>query len=299
VKPGPRLTLATLVLVILIWGSTWSVIRVGLVGVPPLTGVAIRFGIAGLVLFLVGLANRVPFGKGKNEKKLWVTTSVFTFSLCYIIVYWGEQYVPSGLAAVLWATFPLFVALLARVVIPGEIIRPATVVGMIVSLAGMAIIYSEDFRLLGGPKVLFAAVVFLLSPLASAIGNTLVKRWGQGSHPLSTAAVPMMLTAVLVGVLALLFERGRPVTWDTRSVSALLYLAILGTSTTFGLYYWLLNWYPATRLSLTANVTPIVAVTIGALFMHEPLTPRVLVGSAVVLGGVAVAMTLGAATRKA
>jgi len=293
VNPGRKLTLLLIAIPTLIWGSTWAVIRVGLIGIPPLTGVAIRFGIAGLVLFGIGLAKGIPFGRGKYEKRLWLSTAAFTFSLCYVVVYWGEQFVPSGLAAVLWSMFPLFVALVARLVIPGEVIRSSTIIGIVVSLVGMGIIYSEDFRLLGGPRVLFAAIVFLLSPLASAVGNVFVKRLGQGMHPVSTAAVPMMLTSVIVGIAAWLFERDRPIVFDTRSVSALLYLALIGTSTAFGLYYWLLNRFSATNLSLTALVTPIVALAIGAFFMHEPLTPRVLIGSAVVVAGVAVAAGLG------
>jgi drug/metabolite transporter (DMT)-like permease len=291
------LALAGLVLIVLIWGSTWAVIRVGLIGVPPLTGLAIRFGLAGIVLFLIGLARGVRFGRVKNERWLWLSTASLTFTLCYIVVYWGEQFVPSGLAAVLWATFPFFVALITRWLIPSEPIRPATLAGMLVSFVGLLLIYSEDVELLGGPKVLFAAIVFLLSPLASAIGNVTVKRWGQGSHPIATTAVPMMMTGAFVGVLAFLLERDRPMNFDAVAIGAIVYLALFGTALAFGVYYWLLNQLPATRLALTASITPVVALVIGTTIMAEPITPRVMAGAAVVLAGVYLAVGTGRLRR--
>jgi len=290
VKPGPRLTAAVILLLILIWGSTWAVIRVGLVGIPPLTGVALRFGIASLLLFCIGLARGVRFGAGRHEKALWWSTTLLSFCASYIVVYWAEQYVPSGLAAVLWATFPLLVAILAHFLIPGERIRRITILGTLVGFAGVGVIYSEDFSLLGGPKVLLASIVFLISPLVSAIANVMIKKWGQGIHPISLTAVPMGMTFGIVGALALALERGRPVVFDGASITALLYLAVFGSAISFGLYYWLLTHYAATRLSMIAYGTPLVAVLIGTLVMNEPLTPRLLLGAALVLAGVVLAV---------
>ena len=289
-KPGPRLTTAILALLILIWGSTWAVIRVGLVGIPPLTGVALRFGIASLLLFSIGFARKVPFGRGRHEKALWVSTALLSFCISYVVVYWGEQYVPSGLAAVLWATFPLMVAVMAHFLIPGERIRPITIVGTLIGFLGVGVIYSEDFGLLGGPKVLFASIVFLVSPFVSAISNVLIKRWGKDVHPISLSAVPMGITFGVIGAIALVAEHGRPVDFNGTSLAALLFLAVLGSAVTFGLYYWLLTFHAATRLSMIAYGTPLLAVVIGTTIMKEPLTPRVLVGGALVLAGVVLAV---------
>lgn len=285
-KPGPRLTAAVLILLTLIWGSTWAVIRVGLVGIPPLTGVALRFGIASILLFSIGIARRVPFGAGRHEKALWWSTTLLSFCASYVVVYWGEQYVPSGLAAVLWATFPLILAVMAHFLIPGERIRPITIIGTLVGFAGVGVIYSEDFALLGGPKVLFASIVFLLSPLVSAIANVLVKRWGKDVHPISLTAVGMGMTFGIIGALALILERDRPPVFNGTSLAALFYLAVFGSAVTFSLYYWLLQHLPATRLSMISYGTPIVAVLIGSTIMNEPLTPRVLLGALMVLAGV-------------
>ena len=131
-----------------------------------------------------------------------------------------------------------------------------------------------------------AALIMLLSPLASAVSNVAVKRWGSGLHPLSLTAVPMGMCAVIMGVLAWLFEGDRQVGWSMRSVGSLLYLAISGSAITFTLYFWLLGFLRATRLSLITFGVPIVAVLIGVLLRGEPITVGMVGGTALVLTGV-------------
>jgi drug/metabolite transporter (DMT)-like permease len=128
----------------------------------------------------------------------------------------------------------------------------------------------------------------LLSPLVSAVATVAVKRWGRGLHPLSLTAVPMLLTAVVVGGFAVAFERGATLVFDLRSVGALLYLAVLGSAVTFTVYYWMLSHAPATRVSLIAYTIPVVAVAVGALLFQEPVRPRVVLGGLLVLAGVAI-----------
>jgi drug/metabolite transporter (DMT)-like permease len=275
---------------VLIWGTTWAAIRIGLQGIPPITGVALRFSIAGAVLLALVPFLGVKLGRAPGERSLWISNTLFTFVIAYGILYWAEQWVPSGLAAVLFATFPLFVALMAHFALPAERLTLASVIGLLVGFAGVAVIFSEDFRALGGPKVLLASTVLLISPVSAAFGNVIVKRRGEGVHPLSIAAVPMMMTGVLMGALALAVESDRAVTFDTRSVLALLYLALVGSALPFTLFFWLLKYQPASRLALINYATPVVAVAVGSLLLDEPFTLRILLGAALVVGGVAVAV---------
>jgi drug/metabolite transporter (DMT)-like permease len=128
----------------------------------------------------------------------------------------------------------------------------------------------------------------LISPLAAAGGSVAVKRWGAGIHPLSIAAVPMLVASAIMTVPAVGLERTMTITWDAVSVAALLYLAILGSAVTFSLYFWLLSHLPAKRLALIAYVIPVIAVGIGVL-RGESLTLRVVAGAACVVAGVAMA----------
>lgn len=274
----------------LIWGTTWAAIRIGLQGIPPITGVALRFTIAAAVLFAFIPIFGVKLGRSRREWGLWISNTLLTFVIAYGVLYWAEQWVPSGLAAVLFATFPLFVAVIAHFALPAERLTPASIAGVLVGFAGVAVIFSEDFQALGGSKVLLAAAVLLVSPVSAAFGSVVVKRWGEGVHPLSISAVPMALTGVLMGALALAVESDRAVTFDTRSVLALLYLALVGSALPFTLYFWLLKYQAASRLALINYATPVVAVAVGSLVLDEPFTLRVLLGAALVVGGVAVAV---------
>jgi drug/metabolite transporter (DMT)-like permease len=225
---------------------------------------------------------RVPY-------RLWLVHGLCSFGVSYSLVYWAEQWVPSGLAAVLFATFPLFVALLAHLALPGERLRPRAGGGLVLGFLGVALVFSEDLAALGGPRVAFAGAVMLLAPFASAVAQVAVKRWGAASHPVPLNAGAMVLASAVVGALAALVERDRPVHFDAAGVGSVLYLALLGTAVTFTLYFWLLRHMSATGLSLIAYFIPLVALTVGAALFDEPATMRLVGGAALVISGTALA----------
>lgn len=233
---------------------------------------------------------RVRLEMSRRTWLVWITNGLLTFCLSYSILYWAEQWVPSGLAAVLFATFPLLVALLAHVFLPGERLTWLSGLGILIGFAGVAVIFSEDFRTLLGPQVAFAAAVLLLCPLCSALGSVAVKKWGGGIHPLSTAAVPMLLCGLTVGPIAWWAESDRPLIFNVPSTLALLYLALVGSALPFTLYFWLLKRLPATQISLINYAVPVVAVLVGHFVLDEPVTLRVGLGAALVIAGTAVAV---------
>jgi drug/metabolite transporter (DMT)-like permease len=275
-------------LLVLIWGTTWSAIRVGLEGIPPLSGVAIRFAIAGLVLAAYARLTGAPWGwSSPRVRWLWLSHSVLCFSAAYGITYWAEQWVPSGLASVLFGTYTLFVVGFAQLLLKSEPLRPVVAFGTLLGFVGVAVIFSEDFERLGGAEVLFPALVLLLAPAASALDSVLVKRSGGDLHPVTLNAASMLLTAPTVGLVALVTERERVWHLTAAPVLATIYLALFGSALAFTLFFWLLRHTSATKLSTIAYAIPVVAVTIGALALGEPITARVVVGGLLVLGGVA------------
>jgi len=292
-KPTRLLTAAALTALILIWGTTWAAIRISLEGIPPITGVALRFAIASAVLLALVPVFGVKLGRNRIERRLWLANGMLTFAIPYGVLYWAEQWVPSGLASVLFATYPLMVALIAHVLLREEPLSLLKIIGVLIGFAGLAVIFSEDFRALGGARVATAAAILLISPLCAAFGSVIVKRWGAGVHPLSMAAMPMVITAVVMGALAWLTESGREATFGAAPVLALLYLALLGSALPFTLYFWLLKHQTATGMSLINYAIPVIAVAIGTLFLDEPFTLRMVLGTALVLAGVGVAMRKG------
>jgi drug/metabolite transporter (DMT)-like permease len=264
-------------------------IQVGLTGIPPFTGVALRFAIAGGLLVALARVRGVRLGATRTERRLWLANGALSFAGSYGVVYWAEQWVPSGLAAVLFAIYPLVVALLAHFFLPAESLHAREVLGVLIGFCGVGVIFSEDLAALGGPAVAWGAAVMLISPVVSAAGSVAVKRWGAGIHAFSLASVPMLVGAAIMAVPALALERDRTLSWTPPAIFALLYLTLAGSALTFSLYYWLLLQLPAKRLALIAYVIPILAVAIGVL-RGEPLTGRILAGSLGVVLGVALAV---------
>jgi drug/metabolite transporter (DMT)-like permease len=288
---------AVYALLVIIWGTTWSVIQVGLRGIPPFGGVALRFFIAGFTLWLIARLRGIPLGRKKYEKALWCSNALFAFCISYGVVYWAEQWIPSGLAAVLFATYPLFIGVIAHFGLKNERIGMTEALGMIIGFAGVAVIFSTDVGAIGGRQVWIASIVMLLSPFAAAISTAGVKRWGAGIHPLSLTAMPMMMTGVAMGVIALVFETDRSYEWSREAIAALLYLAIFGSAVTFTFYYWLLALLPAKQMALVAYLIPVIAISIG-IWTGETMTPRMWFGSAMVIGGVALVIHLQGRARR-
>ena len=136
-KPGPRLTLATALLLTLIWGTTWSAIRVGLTGIPPLSGVAVRFLLAGLALAVVARIMGAPWWAGPGTWVRWLAHGLLCFCISYGVTYWAEQWVPSGLTSVLFATYSLWVVILAQFLLPEEKLRPRVALGTLTGFLGV------------------------------------------------------------------------------------------------------------------------------------------------------------------
>ncbi|MEM6793402.1 MAG: EamA family transporter [Acidobacteriota bacterium] len=289
--PSDRVATAVAGLLTLIWGTTWAGVRFSLEGYPPLLGVSLRFALAAVVLFGLAAAWGISMRPDRRIVALWLIQASCAFGISYGLVYWAEQWVPSGLVAVLFATLPLFVTLFAYFLLPAERLDSLGWLGMLCGFGGVALIFSEDLNALGGPQVRFAAACVLLAPLAAGFAQVAVKRWGQGVESLVLVAPPMLLSACGMGALSRIFEAERQVSAGLIPTLAVLYLALLGSALTFTLFFWLLQHVSAIRVSLIAYGTPVIAVCIGTLFLSEPLTWRMVVGAALVIGGVAFVAT--------
>jgi drug/metabolite transporter (DMT)-like permease len=280
--PVVRLLVALLCLV---WGSTWWAIRISLEDLPPCTAAAVRFLLAGLLMCGVASALR------RNERAepppawLWVSMSAGNFALSYGVIYLTETVVPSGIAAVLWAVFPLLMAVCGRLFL-GERLAARQALGFVVAFAGTVTLYLGD---LGGDRAaaLPYALLLLLSPVAAAAGTTLVKRHGSHTSSLLLNRNAMLLGGVLLAAAAVAFERPAAAVWTTRAVVATLYLAVVGTVLTFGLYFWLLRWSSASQLSLIAYVTPCLALLFGWALGDGALDAVTLLGAVAIAAGIA------------
>lgn len=285
--PSPLAITLLFALLCLVWSSTWIVIEVGLHDLPTYTGAALRFSIAGVVMLLLGPTLHRREGGTAPPPWLWLTIGTLNFALSYGLLYHCEQQglLPS-LAAVLWAVFPLLMALSGRLFL-GERLRLVQGLGFVVSVAGVAALFVTDLSSIHGGMVPLA-LLLLLSPLVSCLGTTLLKRHGAGCSSALLNRNAMLTGAVLLGVVALLHDAGQPIRWSCRAVLSLGYLSLFGTVLTFGIYHWLLRWASASLMSLIAVITPAVALLLDWLFglLVQP-TWTLFCGTATILVGVA------------
>lgn len=287
--PGPVTVALTVSLLCAIWGSTWLVIKVGLADLPVLGSAAARFSLAAAVLAILAPALRRREGGHAPAPRLWIAMGLLNFAIPYGIVYTSETVIPSGLTSVLWAVFPMMTASLAHVWLPGERLRRHQWGGLVLGLLGVGVLFSTDLRAIG-PTAVAYGLLLLLSPLSSAVGQVMIKRHGATTSATLLNRNGMMLGAATLWLVALPAEHDESVTLTVTAVGSVAYLALAGTVVTFGLYYWLLRYVGASRLSLIAYVTPALALWLGWAVGHEPLRSSTAAGSVLIGIGVALAL---------
>lgn len=271
-----------------IWGSTWLFIKIGLEDLPPISFAGIRFVLASLILSGVVAARRAPLPRAGRDWALIILTGLFAFSLNYGLLFWGEQYISSGLAALLQATIPVFGIFIAHFHLPGERLTGAKVSGVLLGVAGVGVIFSNQLTV-AGPKALWGSAAIVLGAVFAAYSNVLIKARGGGLDAAQLAAGQMMCGLVPLVLVGWAVE-GTPLgfRWTARAVGSLLYLTVVGSVVAFLLYYWLVKNMDVTKTMLIALVTPFFAVLLGMLVLGERLTWRTLAGGALIVSGIGV-----------
>ena len=267
-----------------IWGTTWLAIKIGLRGLPPVTGSGLRFLIAGI--FLAALARIVPGPRGTRAS--WRAIAILAAALFggnYALTYYAETGIASGLVAVLFGTLPFFVfafdAMLLR-----KPVAPAALIGAAIALAGVALIaIGPDAR----ADFPYVAATLGASAL-SAFANVELKLHA-ASDPFRTLPPAMLLAGLVMAAGGIAFEH---VDWaaagSPSSLTALVYLAVFGSGIAFSLNHWLLRHLATWAVGISALIVPVIAVVVGAVAGGEAFGIRQLAGAALVLAGVFLAL---------
>lgn len=269
-----------------IWGSTWLFIKLGLEDLPPLTFAGIRFVISCAILFPLVWVRHLTLPKTRSDWFLVIGTGVMSFSLNYGLVFWAEQYITSGLAALLQAMLPAFGLILAHIHVPAERMTWVKIAGVVLGVFGVGVVFSNQLAI-SGRLALAGCVAMVLSAFFAAYSNVLVKTHGKNLNPAVLAAFQMLFGLVPLLLYGLTFE-GNPLRlrWTPLALVCLLYLAVVGTVIAFLMYYWLIQKMDVTKTMLISLVTPVVAVILGMLVLDEQLSWRTLVGGAMIMAGI-------------
>jgi drug/metabolite transporter (DMT)-like permease len=271
-----------------IWGSTWLFIKLGLEDLPPFTFAGIRFVIAALILSTIIVIRRRPLPKDWRDWVLIAGTGVLAFSINYGLLFWGENRTSSGLAAILQTIIPVFGLVLAHLHLPEERITLPKLFGVVLGIAGVAIIFSNQMET-GGASAFQGSVAIVVGAFGAAYSNVLIKSRGGHLDYAVLAGGQMVCGLVPLLTIGILFE-GNPLRlrWTPLALLSLFYLAIVGSAVAFLLYYWLVKHMEVTRTMLIALFTPLLAVSLGMIVRGEELTWRIAAGGACIMAGIGV-----------
>jgi drug/metabolite transporter (DMT)-like permease len=278
--------------VYVIWGSTYLGIRVTLETMPPLLMGAFRFLVAGALLFAWS-ARRGPWRQDRLGWRQWLGTFLVGAALLFMGnggVILAERTVPSGVVALVIATVPLWMALIARVGF-GQRLRPLAILGLALGFGGVALLLGSPGS--GAIDPLGAAIA-VVAPVFWALGSVYSRRVALPTRPLVATAMQMLCAGglyLVAGVAAGELGRVHLSRVSGASALALVYLIIFGSLVGYSAYTWLLRVAPLSLVSTYAYVNPIVAVTLGWLILAEPVTIRTLLAGAIIVTAVALIVT--------
>lgn len=272
----------------LLWGSSFLWIKIAVEQVSPFVVVALRvlLGLIGLLGVVYWQRQALPRDRSTLLKYLFM--GVFNVVVPFLLITWGETHIDSSLAAILNATTPLFVIVIAHFALHDEKMTTPRLAGLLIGFVGVIVLVAQDLRpgmlqgdLLGQLAVLGAAISYAVALIFS-------RRQLRGAKPVVQSTMILVFATALMWLITPMVERpvvlpAEPIAWV-----ALLWLGVLGLCVAYLLFFWLNNVWGPTRASLVTYVFPVVGVVLGVIFLNEPLNWNMVLGSALVVGGIVV-----------
>jgi drug/metabolite transporter (DMT)-like permease len=274
-----------------IWGSTFLVISLGNEALAPVWAATLRLVLATVLLGAWSLARGEALPTGAALRAALVY-GVFQFGLNFPLLYWGEKTVPSGLSAVMYATLPMTSAILTRALGMERLTVPK-LAGAITAFAGVVVLFSPSFS---GQISAAGLLAIFTAATMSVVGNVALKR-GPRQNPIGANAVGCAIGAVISAGASFAMREPHPLPTSVATLGPLLYLTIAGSMGAFVAMSWLVNHWTLTRVSYISVLVPVIAMALGSLLHHEPITLTNLAGTALVLAGVLIGMRRPPAKR--
>lgn len=286
-------TLSAFAIIYFVWGSTFLAIRVGVHEVPPLILAAIRFGIAGAVLYAWVMAT----GERSPSARQWMSASllaIFIFVVDYGLLFWAEQRVPSGIAAVMLATIPAFMTLSEIIFLRTQRLTVRLGLALLIGIGGVGVLMSRTLDLGGAPIDTLGALALLIASISWSISSVLSRKLPLPASKMLSSGAQMLAGGVFLTLAAAAFgefHHFHPSSVSRAAWFSLAYLIVAGSIIGFTAYVWLLHHESPTKVGTYAYMNPLVAVIVGYFLGGEALGPRTILGTLLVLVSVVVITT--------
>jgi drug/metabolite transporter (DMT)-like permease len=286
-------TLLAFAIIYFVWGSTFLAIRIGVHEVPPLMFAAMRFVVAGFVLFgwMLARGERLP------NRRQWGSVFVIAtliFVLDYGLLFWAEQRIASGIAAVMLAMIPAFMALAEIIFLRTQKLTVRLALALLVGIGGVAVLMSHSIDLGGAAIETTGAIALIVASLSWAVASVLTRVLPLPESKVMSSGAQMLTGGLLLVVAAAAFGEFRgfhPGSVSRGAWLALLYLIVAGSIVGYTAYVWLIHHESPTKVGTYAYVNPVVAVVLGYFLGGEALGLRTILGTAFVLVSVVVITT--------
>ncbi|HTD22401.1 MAG TPA: EamA family transporter [Terriglobales bacterium] len=286
-------TLLAFAIIYFVWGSTFLAIRVGVREVPPLILAAMRFLVAGLVLYGWMIAR----GERSPNARQWMAASLISiliFVLDYGLLFWAEQRVPSGIAAVMLATIPVFMALSEIIFLRTQRLTFRLALALLIGIGGVAVLVSRSLNLGGTPVDSVGAVALIVASMSWSVSSVFARKLPLPDSKVMSSGAQMLAGGVFLTLTAAAlgeFRNFHPSVVSRGAWLALLYLIVAGSIIGFTAYVWLIHHESPTKVGTYAYVNPVVAVLVGYFLGGEALGLRTILGTVFVLISVLVITT--------
>ena len=268
------------------WGSSYLFIKIGVETLTPFTLIAARLAIGAALLAIVLVARHVPIPRDPRTYGHLTVMALVNIVIPFSLITWGEQSIDSALASILTGIVPLFTIVLAALVLADEPMTVNRLVGLLIGFGGVVLLTSPSIGS-GLGSSLAGELALIGASIAYAAGNVYSRRNVRGLHPMIPAFFQVFIAFVVATVLALGLEHPFSLRIEPSSVISVLWLGIFGSGIAYLAFFRLLGNWGSTRSSMVAYLLPVVGIALGILVLHETIDIRVLAGTALIIGGVA------------
>ena len=271
------------------WGSTYLAIRIGVQHFPPALLAGARFFTAGLMVAVYAKVKGLAFPKAFNEYRRIAVTGVLLLCTGSSMVFFASKWVNSGMSSLMIATIPLFMSLIESVGLRRRSLNLRGWIGLLTGFGGVTLLVLSNSQ--NGTMHINGVLLLLLSALSWSVGSLYSKEFHPSGDLLTHIGIQMMSGGIAIALVGLFLGEGSQVQMSLAGIGALIYLIVFGSIVAYSSYIYILQYWPAAKAGTYAYVNPVVALTLGALVLGEPVSFSIIISAVIILASVYVVQT--------
>jgi len=268
-----------------IWGTTWIILKKSLIdGTPPFFGSGFRFFFGGIILWGIILYKKDFPSFKAIPLQLYFQFGLLNLTVCYGLTYWATQFIYSSLSALIWAGFPLCVAVFSYFMLPDEVFTKKKIISLFLGTIGALLILNEGLNF-KGDQVVIGILMVVIAVIIAGYPNVYLKRYSNAVTSLHLNAVSQLIAGITLLIISFVFESDQKMVWNNFNIFALAYLTIFGSLIAWYIYFWLFPHISMSQISYIAFFPPVLASILGWIFLDEKLSILAILGGGFVIFG--------------